>query len=297
MIGAGQAGESLVRDLLRHRQKMYWPIGFIDDNLSKEGQELHGVRVLGRTQDIKEIVARRRVDAIFIAMPSANSHEMRRLVSLCEKINIPFQTLPGINNLASGKISYDSLREVSVEDLLGRDPVSLNWDIIRSNAEAKTVLVSGEGCSIGAELCRQVASLKLNELIVVEKNEFNLYQLEMEFAEKFPNLNVQYYLLDVNDRVGMSSVFQKHKIDIVFHAAAYKHVPMLENQLRVAVINNVFGTKVIAEESANNNVEKFILISTDKAVNPSNVMGATKRCAEIFCQNLKFIPRGLPRVP
>ncbi len=285
IVGAGQAGEGIVRDLQRHANKEYHAIGFVDDRRAKRGQEIHGVRVLGRTSDIPALVEQLGIHLIIIAMPSARSAEMRRIVDYCEISGVPFRTLPSIQNLASGSVKIDALRAVSLEDLLGRDTVSLDWDGIRSSVENKVILVSGGGGSIGAELCRQIARLTPRQLVVIEQNEFNLYQLMTELTKTFPELPIAGHLLDVADRVGVNHIMQQQHIDMVFHAAAYKHVPMLENQLRVAVRNNILGTQVLAEAAVANQVNKFVLISTDKAVNPVNIMGATKRAAEIFCQN------------
>lgn len=285
IVGAGQAGEGLVRDLIRQAQKEYQVVAFADDNPAKKGQEIHSIRVLGKTQEIPSIAKQQRVDLIMIAIPSAGSADMRRIVSYCENATIPFRTLPSLQDLTSGNIQIDALRAVSLEDLLGRDPVSLDWENIHTSIRNKTVLVSGGGGSIGSELCRQIAKLAPKRLIVVEQNEFNLYALTLELNQKFPQLDFVGCLLDVTDKIGVATVFQQHAVDIVFHAAAYKHVPLLEEQLRVAVKNNILGTQILAETAASRHVKKFVLISTDKAVNPTNVMGATKRVAEIFCQN------------
>lgn len=285
IVGAGQAGESIVRDLQRHANCDYQVIGFVDDRSNKSGQEIHGVRVLGKVRDIPELVKQHQIDLIIIAIPSAGSAQMRRIVNYCEISTVPFRTLPSIQDLASGNIKIDAWRTVSLEDLLGRDAVSLDWENIRSSVQNNVILVSGGGGSIGAELCRQIARLSPRKLIVIEQNEFNLYTLTLELTQAFPELEFSGHLLDVTDRAGVEQIMQQQHIDIVFHAAAYKHVPMLENQIRVAIHNNILGTQVLAEISATTNVKKFVLISTDKAVNPTNVMGATKRAAEIFCQN------------
>jgi len=285
IVGAGQAGEGLVRDLMRQAQKEYQVVAFVDDSSAKNGQEIHGIRVLGDTHDIPTIVQEQAIDLIMIAIPSARSADMRRIVGFCENSTVPFRTLPSLQDLASGNVQIDTLRAVSLEDLLGRDPVSLDWENIHINIQHKKILVSGGGGSIGSELCRQIAELSPEQLVVIEQNEFNLYALTLELQQKFPQLNFVGCLLDVTDRVGVGAVLQQYKIDVVFHAAAYKHVPLLENQLRIAVKNNVLGTQILAEESVNAAVKKFVLISTDKAVNPANIMGATKRVAEIFCQN------------
>jgi FlaA1/EpsC-like NDP-sugar epimerase len=284
IVGAGKAGEGIVRDMLRNSNKNYQAVAFVDDMASKQGREVHGVRVVGTMEDIPSVTQRFQIDLIIIAMPSASSSLMRRIVSLCENSSVPFRTLPGLNDLTQGNVRIDSLREVLLEDLLGRTPVALDWTNIRKGIEGKTVLVSGGGGSIGSELCRQIASLHPKKLVVIEQNEFNLYSLDLELTKKFPNLNFVGYLADIGDTIAVHKMFQQNSIDIVFHAAAYKHVPLLENQVRIAVKNNILGTKTLAYEAVSSGVKKFILISSDKAVNPTNVMGATKRSAESVCQ-------------
>lgn len=284
IIGAGQAGEGLVRDLKRGHQ--YQPIGFLDDNVSKKGLEVHGVKILGDTAQIADIIKRYSVDLVFIAIPSARSSTMRRLVTLCESINVTFRTLPSITALASGRVEVNALRPVNIEDLLGRDEVSLEWDKIAANISGKRVLVTGGGGSIGSELCRQIMALKPESIAIVDNSEFNLYQIEQELLKAFPDISMEIGLISVTDDVAVNRLFRDFQPQLVFHAAAYKHVPMLQNQVRVAVFNNVLGTQVVAKASVAIGVEKFILISTDKAVNPTNIMGTTKRVAEIYCQNL-----------
>ena len=284
IIGAGRAGESLARELLKTRH--YQPIGFIDDNPLRLGLEIHGISVLGSLRELSPLTIKHQVDLIFIAIPSAGSVEMRRIVGECEKSAIPFRTLPSFSALAAGKVEVTALRDVRLEDLLGRDQVYLEWDKIVSGIQGRRIVVTGGGGSIGSELCRQLIALKPASVMIVDNCEFNLYQVQMEFSQKFPDTSFSIALLSVTDFVGIQTCFTQFKPDIVFHAAAYKHVPMLENQSRVAVLNNVIGTQVVAEVSAECGVAKFVLISSDKAVNPTNMMGTTKRVAEIFCQNL-----------
>lgn len=286
IVGAGHAGEGLVRDLLRDVTKKYKPIAFVDDNQQMQGQEVHGIRVRGSVSDISRIVKQRNINLIIIAIPSLSSTSMRRIVSYCEDAGVPFRTLPSLKDLAEGRININTLREVSIEDLLGREPVILNWQEIDKELKNKVVLVSGGGGSIGSELCRQIARLEPAKLIVFEQSEFNLYSLDMELRRKFPNLNLCCQLGDVADLIAVRKVFSIHFPEVVFHAAAYKHVPLLESQIRIAVNNNVLGTKIFAEAAVKYGAKKFVLVSTDKAVNPANVMGTTKRAAEIFCQNL-----------
>lgn len=285
IIGAGRAGEGLVRDLLRYVDKQYYPIAFVDDDTNKLGKEIQGVRVVGKCRDIPHIVKRLHIDLIIIAIPSANSSRMRDIMEFCTQARVPVRTLPSLKDIANGLINVNTLREVSLEDLLGREPVNLEWDKINKKIQNKVLLVTGGGGSIGSELCRQIAKLGPKKLIVIEHSEYNLYTLEQEFKQKFPHLTMRPHLCSVTDEIAINQLMQRYKPDIVFHAAAYKHVPMLESQIRTAVLNNVIGTKIVAEAAVIANVKEFVLISTDKAVNPTNIMGATKRIAEIFCQN------------
>lgn len=284
IVGAGQAGESLARDL--KRSSYYQLVGFVDDNLSKRGLEVHGIRVLGAVHQIKQFASEYAIDLIFIAMPSARSATMRRIVTYCEDTRIPFRTLPSLSALAAGRVEVNALRPVNIEDLLGRDQVHLQWDKIAEQITGKRVLITGGGGSIGSELCRQVMALQPYSLAIVDNSEFNLYQIDQELKKYFPTIPIVLHLISVTDVVAINQAFGSYKPEIVFHSAAYKHVPMLQDQVRAAVLNNVFGTEIVAKASVDCDVEKFILISTDKAVNPTNIMGTTKRVAEIYCQNL-----------
>ena len=286
IVGAGKAGEMLVRDLLRSRDECYELVGFVDDNRMKQGREIHGIRVLGSTEEIIDFVERLDIDLIVLALPSASSSSMRRVVALCEKTGAPFRTLPPLDRLMSGQVTMNSLREVSIDDLLGREPITLDWQAIELGLKGKRVLVTGAGGSIGSELCRQIASLNPSGLILLDSSEFNLYSIEMEIQQCFPYLKTTRCLNDVVDQAAIKRVFDCYRPQLVFHAAAYKHVPLLENQIREAVRNNILGTRTVARLADLSGCESFVMISTDKAVNPANVMGTTKRAAEIFCQNL-----------
>ncbi len=284
VIGAGLAGEGLIRDL--KRTSSYLPVGVLDDSSGKRGLEVHGVRVLGTIQELPRLIEKHQVDLIFIAIPSARSAAMRRIVDQCERCKIPFRTLPSIQELVSGRVEVNALREVDIEDLLGRDQVELNWDKIAANIQHKRVLITGAGGSIGSELCRQIAALQPDKLLVLDNSEYNLYKIDMELKGSFPDLTVDVVLASIVDQVAIDFCFQRFNPQVVFHAAAYKHVPLLEEQIRVAVQNNIYGTQMVVEASIAVGVEKFILISSDKAVNPTNIMGMTKRVAEIYCQNV-----------
>jgi FlaA1/EpsC-like NDP-sugar epimerase len=284
VVGAGRSGEMLVRDLLRDPMRIYEPVGFVDDDKKKQGKEIHGIRVLGKTEDIGSLVSN--IDVILLALPSARSKDMRRIVGICEVTGVPFRTLPKFEDLVSGRATVSELRDVKIDDLLGREPVTLKWDAIRESSEGRCVLVTGGGGSIGSELCRQIAGLSPVKLIVLEQSEFNLYSIDMELRRLFPNLDLVSVLGDAGDVALVENVFRTHRPQITFHAAAYKHVPMLEDQARSAVRNNILATRTLATLASKNGCESFVLISTDKAVNPSNVMGATKLVAESYCQSL-----------
>lgn len=284
VIGAGSAGEGLIRDM--QRTTAYLPVGIVDDGRRKQGLEVHGVRVLGTVPQLKDLVKQCRADLAVIAIPSASSAAMRRIVGYCEASGLAFRTLPSLAAITAGRVEVNTLQPVHIEDLLGRDQVELEWHKIEMGIRHRSVLVTGAGGSIGSELCRQIANLQPSKLVLLDNTEANLYHIEHELRQKFQALPIETCLLSVADEVAIKNAFQTIKPAIVFHAAAYKHVPMLEHQVRTAVVNNVLGTRIVAEASAAVNVEKFVMISTDKAVNPTNVMGATKRVAEIYCQNL-----------
>ncbi len=286
VVGAGRAGEMLVRDMLRDPASPYVPVVFVDDDPQKRGREIHGVRVQGGCDRIPKIVERQEIELVLIALPSATSKQVRRIVEICEGTGVPFRILPRIQDLVTGQASLKQLRDVRIEDLLGREKVTLDWDAITRDLAGRSVMVTGGGGSIGAELCRQVARLKPSKLIVLEQSEFNLYRIDLEIAGDFPQLPLVSMLGDVCDEITLEQAFQEHAPEIVFHAAAYKHVPLLEQQVRPAVLNNIFGTRSVASAAAKHGCGTFVLISSDKAVNPANVMGMTKRIAEMCCQTL-----------
>ena len=231
-----------MRDYRRH----YKPVGFVDDNRRKQGSEILGVRVLGAVNDIAKIVKSYDINIVLIAMPNANSTTMRNIVDMCSQAGVSYRTLPGLASLASGDVTINDLREVSLEDLLSREQVNLDVPALSAAFDHKTVLVTGGGGSIGSELCRQLAQFKLKELIVIEHSEFNLFQIEMDLKNAFPNLKLSAYLQSVVDRTNVERVVAQHKPNVIFHAAAYKHVPLLEHQASVAIKNNLIGTEVMA---------------------------------------------------
>ncbi len=282
ILGAGRAGEMLARDM--RRDGHYIPIGFLDDQKTLKGFKVHDLPVLDTIDRLPEIVQDHALDLVIIALPSATNAQMRRVVEICERAEVEFRTLPRLQDLVSGQPSVSELREVNIEDLLGRTPITLDWNRISKGLAGQTVLVSGGGGSIGSELCRQIARLRPAALILFENNEFNLFEIERELRGRYPDMVLHAYLGDVRDRASVVRAFERFKPQVVFHAAAYKHVPMLESQAREAVRNNVLGTRLMAQTADRFGCSAFVMISTDKAVNPANVMGASKRVAEIYCQ-------------
>ena len=284
VVGAGRAGEILVRALLRDPSSEYFPLGFVDDDPGKKGRDVHGVRVLGHCGQIPEIAERATADAIIIAIPTANAIQMRRLVELCERSHRPVRTIPRMLDLVSGRVEPSELRAITIEDLLDRELVQPDWPAIRSELTGRTILVTGGGGSIGSELCRQIARLDPARLVVMDWSELNLHRTELELREAYPALAVAVVLSDVCDAAATARVFARYRPDAVFHAAAYKQVPMLENHVREAVRVNALGTRTVANAAAGHGADCFVLVSSDKAVNPVNAMGASKRIAEMVCQ-------------
>jgi len=285
VLGAGRGGEALVRDM--RLDPDYTPIGFVDDDVDLRGARLQGIKVFGTLDQLPEVIRRVSAQLLVIAMPSADNAQMQRAVELCEASGLPFRTLPRLQDMVSGRMPFNQLKEVAIDDLLGRDPVSLDWDAISRGLVGRRVLVTGGGGSIGAELCRQVARLAPLELMVLDNCEHNLYLMEMELHRDFPDLALQARLADVCDAQAVEHHLSSFQPDVVFHAAAYKHVPMLQHHIREAVRNNIFGTVTMARAADKAGVGTFVLISTDKAVNPGSVMGATKRISELYCQSLQ----------
>jgi FlaA1/EpsC-like NDP-sugar epimerase len=284
IVGADRAGEILSRDL--HRDSRYAVVGFVDDKPSLRGASINGTPVLGRFEQLPDVAREASVNMLLIALPGASTTEMRRVVALCDATDLPYRTVPRLEDVVAGRAHFNEIKEVAIEDLLGRDTVELDWTAIRETLSGRRVLVTGGGGSIGSELCRQVARLGAHSLIVVEQSEYNLYRITQELRADFPDLILEGILANCGDVAAMRKAFSEGQPQVVFHAAAYKHVPMLQGQLRTAFINNVLGTRIVADAAREFGVDCFVLISTDKAVNPTSVMGACKRIAEIYCQNL-----------
>lgn len=284
IIGAGHSGALLVREL-RHRGG-FNVLGLLDDERKLAGARIHGLPVIAEISQLETISKGLKVELAIIAIPSASNQQMQRIVEICEDAEIKFMTLPTLQDFGNKAVRIDEIKPVIIDDLLGREPVMLNWDSIRSGLSNKRVLITGGGGSIGAELCRQIARLNPVELIVVDQSEFNLYQIENELGNDYQDLVYACVLGDICDSATAEKIVSEYRPDMIFHAAAYKHLPILQNQIREAYRNNVIGTIRMSQAADRHGVGTFVLISTDKAVNPSNIMGATKRVAEIYCQNM-----------
>ena len=285
IVGAGRASEMLVREIIR--EGSYIPVGLLDDNEHLKKSEIHGIRVLGNIERINEICIKHDVDIILISIPSANSSQMRAIVEKCELTGLPIKTLPGIQDMLSDTEALSKLREVSIEDLLGREKIELDWKEVQKQLANKTILVTGGGGSIGSELCSQISKLEPSRLIIFERSEFNLYKIEEALSDS--PITIEFILGDLCDLGKVDYVLNCFSPEIIFHAAAYKHVPILERDAREGIRNNIIGTKNIADIANKHGCERFILISTDKAVNPTNVLGATKRIAEQYIENINKI--------
>jgi len=283
IVGAGRAGELLVRDLLKDDQ--YQPVAFLDDNKKKHGLDIHGVRVVAGTESFEEQVEKLAIEIVLLAIPTASAKQMRDLVDKSLVLKVPCRTLPSLSELAEGKVEVGALREIRLEDLLGRDEIKLDDLQVKAFLKDKRVLITGAGGSIGSEFCRQVADYAPEKLIMVDHGEYNLYQIDAEMRAAKDEMVVS-LLGDIRDESRMHWIFDHYRPQVVFNAAAYKHVPLVEDNPAEGVKTNVLGTSKIADLAVEFNCEKFVQVSTDKAVNPTNVMGASKRAAEIYCQNL-----------
>lgn len=286
IVGAGRGGEMLVRDMLRDPEHAYAPVAFVDDLARRQGSDIHGVPVLGDCARIPALVREESIDVVVLAIPSADNRAMQRLVNLCERAAVPFRTVPKLKDLMAGQVDVAQLRPVSIEDLLGREPVTLDWEAIHQGLTGRIILVTGGGGSIGSELCRQIARQDPARLVILENSELNLYHIELELRALCPGLPLEARLGDVTDATAVHRLFAAYRPQVVFHAAAYKHVPLLEHQIREAARVNLLGTRTVAEAADRHGCGEFVLISTDKAVHPANVMGASKRLAELYCQAL-----------
>lgn len=289
VIGAGDAGAMLAREIERYHSGKRKIIGFIDDDRDKQGKTMFGIRVLGSRYDIEQVVADTDANEIIIAMPSVKGKEIKEIIDVCKNTNCKLTILPGVYEIIEGTVSVNQLRPVEVEDLLGRDPVKLDTKNVSAYITGKVVLITGAGGSIGSEICRQVAKMQPQKMLLLGKGENSIYEISQELSIEYPQIRKVPIIADVRDEERINGIMDHFHPHVVFHAAAHKHVPLMEYQPMEAVRNNVLGTKVVAEAASKNGVETFVMISTDKAVNPTSVMGCTKRVAEMFVQSMNSI--------
>lgn len=287
IVGAGDAGAMLAREIRQHRDgKSRKIIGYIDDDPVKHGSQLFGAAVLGGVGDIETIVTAENVDEIIIAIPSAEGHIVKKIAGICKKTACQVKIVPGLYELIEGKATLNQLRDIVLEDLLRRDAIRLDMQPIAAYLKGKTILVTGAGGSIGSELCRQISKIGAKEILLLGRGENSIYEIHQELKNKYQNQAYTPIIADVRDKKRLEDIFGAYKPDVVFHAAAHKHVPLMEAQPNEAIKNNVFGTKNLAEAADKSGCAAFVLISTDKAVNPTSVMGATKRIAELILQEI-----------
>ena len=284
IIGAGDCGEKIYREIRDNAALRYNVVGFLDDNPAKVGMKIHGIPVVGYIEDIEVAARNLRVDEALIAIPSANSQQMRNIVAHCKDSGIEFKTIPGMGELINGRVTVNAIREVDYCDLLGREVIKLDEEQIGAYLQGKSVLVTGAGGSIGSELCRQICRFRPEKIVLYERAETPLYELELELKQNFREVEIFVQLADVRDRRQLEKAFEASKPHVVFHAAAYKHVPMLELQPWKAIKNNIQGARNLVDFANRFKVERFVFVSTDKAVHPVNVMGATKRVSEMLVQ-------------
>ena len=284
IAGAGTSGAVILKEMLTSQYAQGHVVCFVDDDKNKVGKILNGVPIAGKREDIPGLVEKYKVDEIYIAMPSAPAKDRKEIIEICRETGCRVKILPGIYQLLNGEVSVGKLREVEIEDLLGREPVRVNIDEILDYVHGKVVLVTGGGGSIGSELCRQIAGHQPKTLIVFDVYENNAYDLQQELKDKFPKLHLVVLIGSVRNTHRIESVFEKYRPEIVYHAAAHKHVPLMEDSPNEAIKNNVFGTYKTAKAADKYGTKRFVLISTDKAVNPTNIMGASKRMCEMVIQ-------------
>ena len=286
IVGAGNAGEALLREIHRMPVALYEVIGFIDDDVVKQRIDIHGIPVLGTVEQLPEICKQRNIEEIAIAMPSATHHQLRRVVQVCEGTKIRFRTVPSITDIASGKFRVSQIRDVDINDLLGREAVQLDLDLIEAFARDKTILVTGAGGSIGSEMCRQLCNFNPKLLLLIEQAENPLFYMERELRKQFPTVCIKAIICNITDRIRVEEIFERYRPQVIIHAAAHKHVPLMELNPGEAIKNNVVGTQVIADAADKYGATNVVMISTDKAVNPTSVMGSSKRIAEMYIQDL-----------
>ena len=285
VIGAGSAGALVVRELQKNPQTNLRPVGYLDDDKAKQRRQIHGVSVVGRLSDLSRVLNHRPVDEVIIAIPTASGKVVRQVADICRLKGIPFRTMPGLFELIGGKVSVNRLRDVDIADLLRREPVQIQDQLVGAALTGKRVLVTGAGGSIGGEICRQIALWGPQILIMLGHGENSIFETMLELREDFPSLPIQLIIADVRDTPRLQSTFADFRPQVVFHAAAHKHVPLMESNIEEAVTNNIIGTQNVVQAASAAGTERLVFISTDKAVRPANVMGATKRIAEMIVLN------------
>ncbi len=284
IVGAGEAGNMIVRELFKRPELKKMPVGVVDDDKNKQGKCVYDVPVLGTIDDVEQIVKNHCIDEIIICIANINPKRKREIINICKQTDAKIKTIPGIYEIIDGKVNITKVRDVQIEDLLGREPIKMNLDDMNGIIKNKIIMVTGGGGSIGSELCRQIVKYEPKQLVLIDIYENNAYDIQQEIKRHFPEIDLKVLIASVRDEHKMEKIFEQYKPEIVFHAAAHKHVPLMEDSPCEAIKNNVFGTQNVVNLSDKYNVKKFVLISTDKAVNPTNIMGATKRCCEMIVQ-------------
>ena len=286
IVGAGDAGEALLREIHRMRIEQYDVVGFIDDDPAKKKINIRSIPVLGTVQDLQRVCKKEAIDEVAIAMPSASQQHLRHIIHTCQGIKIRFTTVPSITDIASGKLNVSQIREVEITDLLGRKEIQLDLEGIKKFLTQKVILVTGAGGSIGSEMSRQVCNFEPKLLLLVEQAENPLFHIERELRKNFPSVEIAAIICDITDQKRVEQIFEDFSPEVVIHAAAHKHVPLMETNPGEPIKNNVVGTMTIAKTADKFDIENFVMISTDKAVNPTSLMGSSKRVAEMFVQDL-----------
>lgn len=284
VVGAGSAGTMIINEILSRRELKYNPIVLIDDDRDKLGRRISGIKIEGNRHDIPYIAKEQEIDLILIAIPSLDNKNKAEIIDICKETNCKLKIIPGMYEIINGDATVSRIKDVDLEDLLGRDPIQLDNRGIAEYIEGKTILVTGGGGSIGSELCRQITVFNPKKLIIFDIYENNAYDIQNELKDSFPDLELKVLIGSIRDRDRLHEIFTKNNIDVVFHAAAHKHVPLMEDSPKEAIKNNVFGTLNLALEASEAQIDRFVMISTDKAVNPTNIMGATKRLCEMIIQ-------------
>lgn len=287
LVGAGIAGHVVINEIKRNPQMKKKIVGLLDDDINKVGRRIHNIKILGTTEDVEEIVNQHHIDEIIITMANVSKEEKKVVIEKCQRAKCKLKILPAMYEIIDGKVDIKKIRDVEIEDLLGREPIKTNLKEISDYVENKVVLVTGGGGSIGSELCRQIATFNPKHLIILDNYENNAYAIQQELIRKYgQTLNLSTIIASIREEVRMEEIFKEYRPEVVFHAAAHKHVPLMENAPSEAIKNNIFGTYKVASLADKYKVKRFVLISTDKAVNPTNIMGATKRAAEMIIQTL-----------